>query len=158
MKLYLNEKIEDIVLVPHISRNVQRKHTQLLLERENQINALRKEYKDVIAFLNENGFDEQNYLKAKSKNKEIDLRMMEFKNQLNDIESINEYKNVIIATNRFYLSDKLKPYFIDFDNLSDIPDSPNYSKLSREEILDFWNDQDKIEIEKYLNSFRKFIQ
>lgn len=158
MKLYLNEKVEDIVLVPYVSRNVQRKHSALLLERENQINALRKEYKDVSSFLNEDGFNEDIYNKLKSKNKDIDIRLLEFKNQVNEIESLREYKTLIIATNRLYLSDKLKPYFVDFDNLTDIPDSPNYSKLSREEILEFWNDQDKIEIEKYLNSFRKFIQ
>lgn len=158
MKILIDDKIEEIILVPHVSRNTQRKHSELLLQKENKLSVLRKEFKDVTQLFNVDVLDQDLYLKAKSKNKEIDNRLIEFTNLVHDIQSENDYKSVIYSTNRNWLSDKIKAYFVDFDNLSNSPDSQNYSKLSREEILEFWDNQDKIEIENYINSFRRFIQ
>jgi hypothetical protein len=155
MKILINDKFQEINLVPFITRNVQRKMTEIAMQSDTKKELLRKEYKDVIVLMDnesESGINVKKFVEAKSKNKNIESRFVEFGNKIKDIDLELLYKQVIIATNHSLLSPEVKHYFVDFDNLN------SNSKLSKEEILDFWeNHTDVRELSEYLDTFRKFL-
>lgn len=144
MILYHNDNEYEINQLPFVSRNTKRKISLSGIQTAKEIEKLNNKYKDVVEYFKATQSNDETLALELMANVDLQKNILEYSEKVHDAKSRLSYRNVIISTLISKVPEELRLFFVDYEKLN---------KEQKEQYLDFWDNQNELELNTFVQQF-----